>query len=61
MVKNTIPPGSSAHWLIRTQYVYSKNNNVFVKNDTIDNQGNTEWSPINFQWIPLMGSNKNLK
>ena len=61
MEKNTIPPGSSAHCLIHTQYVYSKNNNVFVKNDIIENEGNTEWSPINFQWIPLLGSNKNLK
>lgn len=42
MEKNTIPPGSSAHCLIPTQYVYSKNNNVFLKNDIIENEGNTE-------------------
>jgi len=61
MEKNTILPVSLTHCLIRTQYVYSKNNNVFVKIDTIKNEGSTEWSPINFQWTALMESNKNLK
>jgi len=61
MEKNTIPPGGSAHCLIPTQYVNSKNNNVFVKNDTKENERNIEWDQINFQWIPILGPNKNLK
>ncbi|WP_345007514.1 hypothetical protein [Snuella lapsa] len=34
---------------IKTHYVFTKNNQVSIN---IDGTAN-EWSPINFQWIPV--------
>ncbi|WOD43287.1 hypothetical protein [Hwangdonia lutea] len=34
---------------IKTQYVFSENNQVSIKTNKEEN----EWYPINFQWIPV--------
>jgi hypothetical protein len=53
--------------LIKTKYVFAKNNQVYIKNTSkISSEENTnlkqeEWTPINFQWIPIVELNKNLK
>ena len=45
------------HDAIKTQHVFSQNNQVFLKLDRQHRfQGEIEkeeWSPIQFQWIPL--------
>lgn len=41
--------------IINTKYVFSKNNQVSLKNKVDD-----EWFPINFQWIPIVELNKNM-
>ncbi|WP_276166868.1 hypothetical protein [Zobellia alginiliquefaciens] len=42
------------HDVIETQHVFSENNQVYLKNDSNSNRLNVEeWSPINFQWIPV--------
>jgi len=33
---------------INTQYVFTKNNTVFI-----NNKEEEKWYPINFQWIPV--------
>ncbi|MFC4096833.1 hypothetical protein [Euzebyella saccharophila] len=39
------------HDVIETRHVFSKNNQVFLKStDLLSN----DWSPINFQWIPVL-------
>ncbi len=35
---------------INTQYIYSENEKVFLKND----KENEQWFPINFKWEPLI-------
>lgn len=53
--------------IIKTKHVFTKNNQVYlkmnkhdpIKNKESDNQ--KEWFPINFQWIPVIELQKNLK
>ncbi|MUH38136.1 hypothetical protein D9O36_19975 [Zobellia amurskyensis] len=43
------------HDVIETQHVFSENNQVFLKNNfTRNSTVEEEWSPINFQWIPVV-------
>lgn len=50
------------HKTIKTTHVYTKNNQVFLKNTTKENTvENEEWYPINFQWIPLLKLQNDLK
>ncbi|CAM4381893.1 hypothetical protein [Zobellia nedashkovskayae] len=43
------------HDVIETQHVFSENNQVFLRNDfTGSSSTKEEWSPINFQWIPVV-------
>jgi len=43
------------HDIIDKQHVFSKNNQVYLKQITNEgfflNQNNDEWFPINFQWV----------
>jgi len=45
---------------IQTKYVFSKNNQVFIKNEVGFSSNKAKkinevaWSPINFQWIPIL-------
>ena len=41
--------------IMNTKYVFSKNNQVTLKNN-IDK----EWYPINFQWISIIKLNQNM-
>ncbi len=53
--------------LMRVQYVYSKNNQVYLKKSTrnyseedkLDEE--IEWSPINFHWKPIIDLQNELK
>ncbi|MDO6808983.1 hypothetical protein Q4603_10185 [Zobellia galactanivorans] len=46
---------SHCHDVIETQHVFSENNQVFLKNNCSNNTLTEEqWSPINFQWIPVV-------
>ncbi|CAM4312501.1 hypothetical protein ZORO111903_12900 [Zobellia roscoffensis] len=43
------------HDVIETQHVFSENNQVFLRNNcTGSSSTKEEWSPINFQWIPVV-------
>ncbi len=53
MKKNSIFRCQICHDVIETQHVYSENNQVYLKNHSINknNAARTEeWFPINFQW-----------
>lgn len=59
--KDTNPEG-----LINTIHVFSKNDQVFIKNnpDYSDKERVEEeiiWSPINFHWEPVIALKKELK
>lgn len=51
---------------IQARYVFTENNQVYLKRSTseiegtISNGNDDEWSPINFQWIPVFELNKEL-
>ena len=53
--------------LMQVQHVYSNNNQVYLKKptdslsgeDKLDNK--IEWSPINFQWKPIIDLQNELK
>ena len=52
--------------LINTIHVFSKNDQVFIKNNpdfSSKEQADEEimWSPINFHWEPVMALKKELK
>ena len=53
--------------VIRTAHVYQENAQVFLKkgiqssNKKGKNKSEQEWFPINFQWIPIVELQKNLK
>jgi hypothetical protein len=53
--------------LIQVQHVYSKNNQVYLKKSTCNFSGEdkfdieAEWSPINFQWKPIIDLRNELK
>ncbi|MBG48207.1 MAG: hypothetical protein CML05_07975 [Pseudozobellia sp.] len=50
------------HDIIETKYVYAHNNQVYVKNNTEPNSmTDTDWSPINFQWIPVLQLHERLE
>ncbi len=53
------------HAAIPTKHVFSENNQVFLKKEkkkiSMEIHDIDEWSPINFQWIPVMALHKNLK
>lgn len=50
------------HKKINTIHVYTKNNKVFLKKNTSTNNfKKEEWYPINFQWIPIIKLQNNLK
>ena len=46
--------------VINSKHVFAKNNQVFIKNEVGFSSNKSEkineeaWSPINFQWIPIM-------
>lgn len=40
------------HNVIKTQYVFTKNNQVFIRPK--EPTHSAEWHPINFQWIPAL-------
>lgn len=53
------------HSAIETRHVFTENNQVFLKHDSIENmqianKNKEEWHPINFQWIPVIKLNENL-
>ncbi|NAS13571.1 hypothetical protein [Poritiphilus flavus] len=44
---------------LAAQHVFTENNEVFIKKTTAKGQSagrmeETEWFPVNFQWIPVM-------
>ncbi len=51
------------HKVIKTKHVFTENNQVFLKKALKDNEttapGRDEWSPINFQWIPILKLHQN--
>jgi hypothetical protein len=53
--------------VIKTNHVYQENAQVFLKkgiqntNKKEKNKSDQEWFPINFQWIPIVELQKNLK
>ena len=53
--------------IIKTKYVFTENNQVYLKMDKNSSLKNKktdhlmEWFPINFQWIPVVELQKNLK
>lgn len=50
------------HKKIKTKHVYTKNNIVFLKNNASNKSIEfIEWYPINFQWIPIIKLQNNLK
>jgi len=50
------------HKKIKTTHVYTKNNKVFLKNNSSNKSlESDEWYPINFQWIPVIELQKSLK
>lgn len=61
VVKNDFKKHSN---IINSKVVYAKDNQVFLKNSThlsVVSKKEEEWSAINFQWIPVMNLNKELK
>lgn len=43
------------HDVIETQQVYSEDNQVYLRKKASQKRLNVEeWSPINFQWIPVV-------
>lgn len=45
---------------IGTKAVFSENNQVYLKNNIDNMNGLEDWSPINFQWIPVIELQKEL-
>ena len=49
------------HETIKTKHVFSDENQVFLKATEETTINNEEWYPINFQWIPIIELQNNLK
>lgn len=50
--------------LINSKVVFTENNQVYLKNSSqlsVVSTKEEEWSAINFQWIPVMNLNNELK
>ena len=41
------------HDSIATQYVFSENDQVYMRTCQDTDEGSEEWLPISFQWIPV--------
>lgn len=41
--------------IITTKHVFSENNQVYLRIDKSIDEDLDEWSPVNFQWVPVLG------